>query len=502
MKKLYDSKIYQYDLNGKYIQCFNNVREASVKFSNYDSIIKCCNKKYKQAGGYIWRFNKEKIINISLNNNSEKIHKCKICNSIETIRSMSMHLRWFHNTKTPEYIKKYGEYRPAQTLQIEKKDKSGIYCKECKIKLNSNQHLMYHISKIHPNITKSEYIIKNMLDNISPLCKCGCGGLVNILENGKNCDLKKETYHRDYIKGHWDWEVFSGIGKQSKEEIELLKFIETIYNGEIICNSRNIIKKGEIDIFLPELNIGIEYNELFWHSEKNGKFRDYHINKLKKCNNNGIRLIQIFSDEWINKTEIVKSKLNSIINPNKQKPIYARKCIIKQINPTDKNIFLNKYHIQGEDRSTIKLGLFYEENLVGVMTFSHPRISLGGNNNQSNIYELSRYASSNYIVGGSLKLIKYFQKQYNPKYIYSYSDNRWTDPNNNIYLKSGFIKHSTSNPNYFYTKNFSNRIHRYNFNKYKLKDMGADITKTESQIMEEFGYTKIWDCGSTKYILY
>ena len=212
-------------------------------------------------------------------------------------------------------------------------------------------------------------------------------------------------------------------------------------------------------------------------------------------------MIQIFSDEWLNKEDIVKSKLTSIISSNKSNRMFARKCVIKEITSKDKNIFLNQYHIQGEDRSQIKLGLFNNDVLLAVMTFSKPRLSLGGKNNNDNTYELSRYASSQYIVGGGSKLISYFFKHYNPEYIYSYSDNRWTDPNNNMYLKMGFHIEKTSKPNYFYTKNYLTRIHRYNFNKFNLKKLGADVSKTEFKIMEELGYTKIWDCGTTKYTL-
>ena len=240
---------------------------------------------------------------------------------------------------------------------------------------------------------------------------------------------------------------------------------------------------------------------MYWHSEKNNKLSNYHLNKTTEANKIGIRLIHIFSDEWLNKKNIVKSKLKSIITKNKENTIFARKCTVKEIDPQTKNTFLNKYHIQGEDKSQIKLGLFYNDILSAIMTFSKPRLALGGKLSYENIYELSRYASSQYIVGGGNKLIKYFTKTYKPKSIYSYSDNRWTDPNNNMYLKMGFKIEKTSTPNYFYTKDYLVRIHRYNFNKFNLKKIGADITKTEHKIMEEMGYTKIWDCGTTKYIL-
>lgn len=501
MKKIYNKKVIQYSLDGTVIEIFPTPQLAT-HIVNYDSIINCCKGKYKTAGGYVWRFEGDPF-NISYSKQIDGLnHTCNICGSTETIRSMSMHLKWVHNISTEEYITQYGEFRPKQ-LKAKTKQNPKFTCQECGEILSSNRHLMFHINKHHPELTKSEYIIKHMLGGNDPLCKCGCGEKVNILINGKNLDLNKDTYHRDYIKGHIDWDVFSSVGKQSKEEIELLEYIQSIYSGEIQTNLKGIIPRNEIDIFLPELSIGIEYNGLYWHSEKGGRMKDYHINKTNHCASQGIHLVQIFSDEWLNKKDIVKSKLQSILGAQpKKNTIYARKCCIKEISSTEKNIFLNKHHIQGEDRSSIKLGLFYENELVATMTFSHPRISLGATPSP-NIYELSRYASSHNVVGGASKLIKYFISQYKPTQIYSYSDNRWTNPNKNMYLTIGFSKTGSSSPGYFYTKNYLTRIHRYNFTKYHLKKMGADTkNKTERQIMEEMGYTRVWDCGSTKYVLY
>lgn len=498
MSLKYNQPIKQYSLEGQLLNTFEKATSAT-HIINYDSIISCCLGKYKTAGGFVWRFETDDF-SLSSSRDKNNIIKCQICSSNESVRSMSMHLRFAHKSTTAEYIEKYGEFRPKQLKNIQLADQSNIECKICNEKLKSNQHLMHHINKFHPEITKSQYIINYLLEGQTPLCKCGCGQSVTLLENGKNCDLGKDTYHRDYIKGHWDWEVFSGIRKQSKEEIELINYIKTIYNKEIQTSVRGIIPNSELDIYLPDINLGIEYNGLYWHSERAGRYKDYHINKLKKCNEKNIRLIQIFSDEWINKKDIVKSKIRSIISPKSNK-IYARKCIIKEISPQEKNSFLNQYHIQGEDRSQIKLGLFYEDELVAVMTFSSPRVSLGAKKSNNNTYELSRYSSSYYIVGGADKLLTYFIKHYNPSSIYSYSDNRWTDPSNNMYLKMGFTIQSTSLANYFYTKDFTQRLHRYNFNKYNLKKMGADTdNKTEFKIMDELGYTRIWDCGTTKYI--
>lgn len=486
------NKIYQFDLNKQLINEFENSQIANL-ITNIpsDSILKCCNGKLKTIKGFIFSFK-------NILEEKESNYKCKICNSNESIRSMAMHLKYFHNNlKTDDYVLKYGEFRPKNINLNNLKQQSNIKCEICNEKLLHNRQLMFHLNN-HSEISQKDYIIKYMFNGISPKCKCGCGGEVEILINGNNCDLKKETYCRDYIKGHWDWNI------SSQEEKDVIDYIKSIYTGTIITNSKNIISPQELDIYLPDLNIAIEYNGLYWHSEKSGKDKKYHLNKTLQSQSKGIRLIHIFSDEWNIKQDIVKAKLKSILKLSTSTKIFARKCEIKEVNIQDKNEFLNKYHIQGSDRSEIKLGLYYNDELEAIMTFSKPRLAIGKTKIKDNLikYELSRYATKNNIIGGASKLLKYFIKQYKPNYIYSYSDNRWSDMKQNMYTNIGFtISHITS-PSYFYTKTFTERYHRFNFNKTKLKEQGYDIIgKTEFEIMDKLGYNKIWDCGTTKYEL-
>jgi hypothetical protein len=135
--------------------------------------------------------------------------------------------------------------------------------------------------------------------------------------------------------------------------------------------------------------------------------------------NNGYKLIHIFEHEWVNRQEIIKAKLKSLFGVE-QESIYARKCIIKEISNKEKNEFLNKYHIQGEDKSTVKLGLFFSDELVAVMTFGKPRF------NKNYEYELIRYATSKHVICGASKLLKYFERVYKPKSIITYADRRFS----------------------------------------------------------------------------
>jgi len=159
---------------------------------------------------------------------------------------------------------------------------------------------------------------------------------------------------------------------QSEKEKELISWIRTL-GVEIDESNRKILNGKEIDIFLPEYKLGIEFNGLYWHSEMN-KEKKHHINKTKQLNELGISLVHVWEDDWDHKKNIIQSiilnKLNKISNK-----IYARKCIIKEVNSKETNSFLDKNHIQGKSKANIKLGLYYRDELVSLMTFGYRNIN-------------------------------------------------------------------------------------------------------------------------------
>lgn len=290
-------------------------------------------------------------------------------------------------------------------------------------------------------------------------------------------------------------ECYPASGGTSQAESEVYEFISSIYKGEIIRHDKKILNGLELDIYLPEKNIAIEYDGLYWHSYERINDKKYHLNKTEECLKHGIQLIHIFEDEWIHKKEIVISKLIQIIGCNTSERLHARKCIIKEIPSNIKNMFLNSYHIQGYDKSIIKLGAFYNDELVAVMTFSHGSISKGTNINNLN-WELSRFTTNyNYRIPGiASKLLEYFKRNYEWNEIFSYADRRWSV--GNVYEKLGFEFVHNSDPSYWYIKG-SNRIHRFILR--KRIDEPRHIS--EFQLRKEEGYIWIYDCGTIKYIL-
>jgi very-short-patch-repair endonuclease len=251
----------------------------------------------------------------------------------------------------------------------------------------------------------------------------------------------------------------------------------------------------EFDIFAPSMNIAIEINGLYWHSESQGKNRQYHLNKYNIANENGIRLIHIFEDEITNQRDIVLSRLKNIFRKTKYK-LYGRKCIIKELDTKTKDAFLNKYHIQGTDRSSIRLGAYYKNRLVAVMTFGKNRYG-----KDDDCIELIRYATiaSFNCIGVAGKLLKHFERNYSPSKIKTYADLRWS--NGNLYEKLGFEHTHNSPPNYFYIIN-GLRESRIKYQKHKLETKLDifDPLLSEYENMKANGYDRIWDCGNMVFV--
>ncbi len=288
------------------------------------------------------------------------------------------------------------------------------------------------------------------------------------------------------------------INHTSLQEIELLNFIKELIPGlNIVERSKHIIPPKEIDIYLPELKLAIEYNGLYWHSHSRLQDKNYHLNKTKSCKEQDIQLIHIFEDEWVFKKDIVKSRLSALCGVNSK--IYARQCDIRIISNDEKNTFLERNHILGKDVSSIRLGAFYLNEMVAIMTFSKPNIAKGGSN-ETGVYELNRFCSklNTNVVGAASKLFKYFLKNYKHTKIFSYSDNRWGS--GSVYEKMGFKKQRETVPGYWYVDGY-NRIHRYNFRKSNLKKMNSYKDElSEKDIMTIEGYELIYDCGNTVFI--
>ena len=437
-------------------------------------------KYYMETGNYWW----EQWFNIEKHEN-KPTKKCPYCEwETEDITNKSgafeVHLKKKHNITKNDYLKEFPNDRKyfelvSSTLnrQMSTNPYEYVTCKICGKKLSriDSKHLSLH------GISKKEYI-EMYGETISQHYHDMMSSAMTVV----NMNMKH-----------------SFISTPEKEIIDWLHG-----NGITTKRDRKILNGMEIDIFIPSLNTAIEFNGNKYHTEWfGGKGRQYHLLKTRGCNAKGIKLIHIFEDEYFYKRDIVLNKLSHLLKIDMNKPkIMGRKCIINEMSKDDAKEFLEKYHIQGFDPSTVYLGAFYDGNIVGVMSFLKCEKT-------SDKWELTRFASNyNYIcqgIGG--KLFKYFIKKYNPSYIKSFADRRWTiDEDNNLYNQLGFKFDSYTEPDYkYYNTNVDRykRWHKFGFRKQVLlkkypEKLNCNMTETE--MVKVLGYDKIWDCGLIKYV--
>jgi hypothetical protein len=313
----------------------------------------------------------------------------------------------------------------------------------------------------------------------------------------------------------------------SQDEIDIITYIHAIVPGATIQQGNRTLlkyeeiiegcakkKHKELDIYLPEFNLAIEFDGIFWHSigthghtttkEENKRRRTNAQMKVNMLAQKGIKLLSIWENEWHTpyKQKIWKSMIRASLG--KTRKIFARKCDIKSITPKEEIIFLKENHMQGYvGGTTHRYGLFYKGVLKAVMTFGKARF-----NNDFADFELLRFATErkHTIVGGASKLLSYFQKEMNYPTILSYANKRWSM--GKLYEALGFVYLKTTNPSSYYFKNSENgrapkMLHWGASQKHKIEKL-VKIYNPELSAQDNLffnGYRKIYDAGQLVYLL-
>ncbi len=276
----------------------------------------------------------------------------------------------------------------------------------------------------------------------------------------------------------------------SMVERDLSSFIESLKVTPEL-NVRNIIPPYELDIYIPNHNLAIEFCGLFWHSDYVRNDRNSHKRKMEMCEKAGIRLLTVFEDEWYEKREIVKSKIKNLLRLTDKK-IFARNTYPVSLSSKEEKVFLEKNHIQGSSRCSIAYGLIHEDELVACMTFIK---------NKNDTFILNRYATSCSVSGGFSKLLKHFQRNNEWKKLISFADLRWSQ--GDLYQKTGWTLDKILPPDYSYVKG-KKRYHKFNFRHSILKKKlpHYDSSLSESENCRNHYIHKIWNCGLKRYVLF
>ena len=292
-----------------------------------------------------------------------------------------------------------------------------------------------------------------------------------------------------YVKGPFNQCPKCYNYSSSRQEEEISKFL-TENNISHERGNRKVLNRKELDFYMPDLNLAIEFHGLYWHCEIN-KDKDYHYNKFIQCKEADIRLLQVFEDEWRDKQEVWKSIILAKCNKISNK-LDARKLIVDENFPKKKVIgFVEENHLQGNCRS--KKAFVLKDDLGNIkfcITMRKPFTK-----NREDTIEVARVCTEKGTIvrGAFSRLIKYIKewaKNEGYSKILTYSDCRYSQ--GSVYAVNNFNYISHTGIGYDYTD------YIYRYGRFKFR---AQPGKSELDVASESGVCKIYNSGNYSWQL-
>jgi cytochrome c2 len=333
--------------------------------------------------------------------------------------------------------------------------------------------------------------------------------------HGDAYDYSKFVYVDSYVKGevfckkhnktflvapgnHVQGKGCPSCGVQvSHNEDEIAAFLKQF--AVVRQRVRDVIAPRELDIYLPEHGLAIEYHGLYWHTED--RVGNMHFEKWNACADAGVELWQIFEDEWNTKRDVIQQRL--VARLGRGAKVGARACTVVDVCADDAKVFFDRTHSQGGlGYSPVSLGLEHDGQLVAVATFGRQR---NGAMTVAQGWEVLRYASVGTVSGGFGRLFAEFLRRHDPEEVVSFCDLRWG--NGRMYQAVGFVLDRITPADYWWLayRSGKHRIPRYQTQKHKLKGhavLGAFYKEelTERQICEAAGWQRILGVGHQRWV--
>jgi ssDNA-binding Zn-finger/Zn-ribbon topoisomerase 1 len=296
---------------------------------------------------------------------------------------------------------------------------------------------------------------------------------------------------------------------ESKQETRIAEYLSMF--TPVVSRDRTILKPKELDIYLPEKKLAIEYCGMYWHSyfnaEDNLAGKNKHSQKHLLCAEQGIRLLTIYESEWEEREPAIRRLLRNAVGKGRGK-LMARKCELRKVATADARDFYERYHPQGGAGSGEHYGLYWNGKLVACMRFSFGQNDRGvGAANR--VWTLGRYATRVTVAGAASRLFKAFVQEHNPQEVKSFSDNRYFS--GGMYTQLGFTLEQEVAPDYqvwspkiglrpkshYQRRQLPQRLREHNVT--ELFDPETD-PRAESDMTYLMGCGRIYDCGKKRWV--
>lgn len=295
---------------------------------------------------------------------------------------------------------------------------------------------------------------------------------------------------------------------KSKGEMQVFALMSFLTKAE--SRNKAVLKPRELDIYLPEVNLAIEYCGEFRHShgdaadEKAKKLN--HARKYLDCKAQGIRLITLWESEWKERNYAVRRLLRNAVGKSKGK-LMARKCELRKVTNAEARLFYDRYHPQGGEGHGEHYALFWNGKMVACMRFV-----LGANDRgaaaANRTWTLGRYATRITVAGAASRLFKAFLREFNPTEVKSFSDNRFFD--GGMYEQLGFVLEEDVPPDYTIWHPKLGILPKPHYQRRqipkRLKEVGVDDAfnpetdpRTEREMTYLMGARRLYDCGKKRW---
>ncbi len=143
-------------------------------------------------------------------------------------------------------------------------------------------------------------------------------------------------------------------------------------------------------------------------------------------------------DIWQSKTEVVKSRIKSLLGLNDR--LFARKTSVQRLSKQEANDFYNANHLNMPLTGAFNYGLFFNDELVSALSFSRACPIHRNENYFKKSHILLRFCTKQgiNITGGLSKLIKHFIREQKPDDIMTHIDLEWSEGDG--FKKIGFTE--------------------------------------------------------------
>lgn len=279
----------------------------------------------------------------------------------------------------------------------------------------------------------------------------------------------------------------------------------------VVQRDRTLLKPKELDVYLPEKKLAVEYCGMYWHAhwtqEVERKEHLAHAQKYAACQALGVRLLTVFESEWNERGPAIRRLLRNAAGTSRGK-LMARKCTLTKVDTTDARAFYERYHPQGGTGHGNHYGLYWGTKLVACMRFTYG-VNDRGAGAASRVWTLARYATRVTVAGAASRLFKAFLDDKQPAEVKSFSDNRYFA--GGMYQQLGFTLDAELPPDYQVWSpkiglrpkaHYQRRFLAVRAAEHGLEGIFDPDTdpRTETEMTYAMGCGRIYDCGKKRWM--